>query len=334
MESNIIILDGALGTLLCDTTSPEAANSPLWSAVDLLRNPTRLSDVHKQYIASGAQYISTATYQLSRNTFSAVGITDEEEISEISRKGMSVALEALQQQGEGKDLKVVLSLGPFGSCLQPSQEYSGIYPIPYKKDWEGATSYLREWHEQRLRQFSSHPEFKGIGVLAFETVPCSRVDEVTAIRQVIDTEEFRYKTAWISIVYPDAPDRTTVRDLVREVFKEIPAGSSPRGIGINCTKLALLKDIVAVYSEAVKEMGLPRNSIFLVLYPDGGLTYDVTTKSWSDKDGMADIKAWCENVMDIVKAAAKEGCWHDIVVGGCCKTTPGHIEQLKRLNAS
>ncbi|KAF3927884.1 hypothetical protein ABW20_dc0105337 [Dactylellina cionopaga] len=336
MESQITILDGAIGTLLCDTISPEASISPLWASVDLLRNPQRLSNLHRQYLAAGAKCISTATYQLSRNTLRYAGVEDEGSVKDICAAGMTVALDARRHQEMTEEMpstaksSVALSLGPFGACLQPSQEYSGVYPAPYEKDGSTAVESLRIWHADRLGMFkeASAVGFNDIDILAFETVPWNRLDEIEAIRKILDSEEYRLQKAWISMVYPETVEEDVVKEIVQEVFKNAPIGSAQRGIGINCTKLSLVKDIVEFYSKAVKEMGLAQQDVFLVIYPDGGLTYDSNTKSWSGHDGMASIKAWCDILMEIARGAKEESCWGDILVGGCCKTTPAHILQL------
>ncbi|EPS45573.1 hypothetical protein H072_430 [Dactylellina haptotyla CBS 200.50] len=338
MESQITILDGAMGTLLCDTTSPEASTSPLWSSADLLQSSGRLTDIHKMYLTAGADILSTATYQLSRDSLLRAGVTEEEKVKETHAVGMSLALEAMhgydvQAQGTGiarSPGSVALSLGPFGAFLQPSQEYSGIYPTPYDKGGANAVESLRDWHYKRLHMFktASPTAFEGMQILAFETVPWKRVDEIKAIRQVIDSEENRSKKAWISMVYAEEPSDEDVKHIVKEVFQDMPPGSAPRGIGINCTKLTLARDIARIYSDTVKELGLPQKDIFLVIYPDGGMTYDVNTKTWEYVDGVAEAEKWSDLMANIAREEAEKGCWESIIVGGCCKTTPRHIYRL------
>ncbi|KAF3914314.1 hypothetical protein AA313_de0201570 [Arthrobotrys entomopaga] len=333
-KPQIIILDGAIGTLLCDTTSPEASTSPLWSSADLLLNHERLSDIHKQYLSAGAKCISTVTYQLSRDSLLRGGISDEQKMRDICAVGMKLALEAVRafevDGGIANEAAVALSLGPLGACLQPSQEYSGIYPPPYEQNGKTALQSLKEWHERRLEMFQmgSPTAFESLEILAFETVPWKRLDEVTAIREVINSEVHRQKKAWISLVYPEKPDEEALSNIVKEVFRDTPARSAPRGIGINCTKLDVAREITQIYSKTVKELGLARGDIFLVLYPDGGLTYNVNTKTWSDENGTADVEKWCDYLVDIVREASQEACWGSILVGGCCKTTPHHIQEL------
>lgn len=228
---------------------------------------------------------------------------------------------------------VALSLGPFGMCLHPSQEYSGVYPPPYNTGSEGAVNALEKWHRDRLQAFkeASSDLFDQMDILAFETVPYKRIDEISAIRRIIDSEEFRTKKAWISMVYTEVPNEEIINKIAHEVFKDIPLGTAERGIGINCTKLENVREIVRVYSKAIREIRDQKRDAFLVLYPDGGLTYDVNTKTWSDESGMAEVEKWCKLLVEIAEEAANDGCWRSIIIGGCCKTTPEHIAELSKV---
>ncbi|KAJ6256424.1 hypothetical protein Dda_8925 [Drechslerella dactyloides] len=323
----ITILDGATGTLLCDTTSPDSATSPLWSAADLLANPSRLSAIHKQYLAAGATYISTPTYQLTRETLLRAGITDENELRKLYAAGMQVSCDAVLQSQTAA--APALSLGSYGASLSPAQEYSGLYPPPYEYGGEGTTDALMHWHQDRLSMFAEQPAFESIAAIAVETVPSTRLDELAAVTRVLGSPRFRGKKSWVSVVYPSLPAEGVVENVVREVFRGLDSDGAPRGVGVNCSKMGTVKDVVRTYSRAMKEIGVPPEKAFLVVYPDGGLTYDVENKTWSgEQDG--DVERWSTAMMDITIEANKEGCWGEIIVGGCCKTTPAHIESLAK----
>lgn len=140
-----------------------------------------------------------------------------------------------------------LSLGPYGSALQPGQEYSGAYPPPFgpaetaAKDAKPASSqaaldlvplpldevregfaslasdeevHLAAWHLQRLQHFSQSAAFhEGVPLLAFETVPS--LTEIRAIRRAMHVFEASppcksapTKTFYISFVFPRADEGT------------------------------------------------------------------------------------------------------------------------------
>jgi len=121
--------------------------------------------------------------------------------------------------------QVALSLGPYGSALQPGQEYTGAYPPPFgpaasaAPDARPASSaealaavplpldavrgagvtddeaHLAAWHLQRLVHFSeSSAADAQVGLVAFETVPS--LAEVRAIRRA---------THVFSTLHPDRP---------------------------------------------------------------------------------------------------------------------------------
>ncbi|KAF3904441.1 hypothetical protein ABW21_db0209184 [Orbilia brochopaga] len=334
MKTEITVLDGATGTLLCDTSSPDAAASPLWSAAALLANPARVFAVHAQYLAAGATYISTATYQLTRRTLARAGITDDSEVNRLHAVGMHVACDAASRAPAGG--KAALCIGSYGASLQPTAEYTGVYPPPCHQGGEDTVRNLKRSYKDRLRIFASQPAFQNVAALAIETVPSIRLDEVTAITSVFNSRPYRKKKTWVSVVYPDPtpPAEQTVRGIVKAVFTGIERDSGPRGVGVNCTKMHIARHVVRGYSAAVKQMRVPQHQAILVIYPDGGLTYDVDNKTWS-KEQEGDVELWCAELIEIVREARDEECWGEIIVGGCCKTTPAHIralaERVKRL---
>ena len=111
-----------------------------------------------------------------------------------------------------RDVYVALSLGPFGSTIQPSQDFDGFYPPPFgpkgptpdtensssgaskntrlfsssdtgqeNQDEKNAIEALAQFHLWRLRAISSTPEtWNSITYIAFETVPHLR--ELRAIK--------------------------------------------------------------------------------------------------------------------------------------------------------
>jgi homocysteine S-methyltransferase len=65
--TSIALLNGGLGTEL-ENKGLVGQDDPLWSARLLRSAPSAIKDVHKSYLASGADIITTASYQ-ARLTF-------------------------------------------------------------------------------------------------------------------------------------------------------------------------------------------------------------------------------------------------------------------------
>lgn len=141
------------------------------------------------------------------------------EATELMHKSVSLAVQARAQHIKGQskrgvvipsDIKIVLSLGPFGASLSPAQEFSGFYPPPYgpkayvvssqpsnpdtntnmfdddgdrKEKEEASILALEVFHYERLSVFASHPSWNEIDAIAFETVPLIR--EIRAIRRAV-----------------------------------------------------------------------------------------------------------------------------------------------------
>ena len=60
------------------------------------------------------------------------------------------------------------------------------------------------------------------------------------------------------------------------------------------------------------------------------MTYDPTTKSWSDETKLDD-ETWARRLMEVASVAGDSGVWGKIVVGGCCKAGVNNIGCLRRL---
>ena len=102
----------------------------------------------------------------------------------------------------------------------------------------------------------------------------------------------------------------------------------PFAIGINCTSAHKISGLIRKFEEAADGLGLtlPR----IVIYPDGagGLIYDTARQKWVG-NGSEDAP-WDEQVFYIVKEVVGRGRWAGLIVGGCCKTTPGYIAKLRK----
>lgn len=367
--SPILLLDGGLGTTL---EAPPynvklAASTPLWSAHLLIDAPDTILAVQTDFVKAGSNVLLTATYQASYEGFAATKrernqstVTscsefnpqkqgyDRAEASEYMRKAVAISREAFQRSPDSVQPKLVaLSLGAYGACMIPSQEYTGKYePASFQTVEE-----LHKWHRERLDAFTTSPETWGkIDLIAFETIPV--LNEIHAARQVMSTVNLAGKKWYISCVFPNddlrLPDGSTVEEVARAMLQdERPELSKPWGVGINCTKVNKLEGLIDQFESAVAKIQEEQESEkksadelqrpWLVLYPDGAtnLVYNTSTQKWESKDGAAiGDRRWDEDVCQIVRKTQERGFWSGILVGGCCKTSPEDISSLRaRVNA-
>jgi homocysteine S-methyltransferase len=325
LEQKLLILDGGLGTTLEDEHGAKFGDAtPLWSSHYLVENIDTLETVQRDFAQAGADIILTATYQASFYGFKNTKLASEQRISrEDAKKHMLSAVTIAREAFGGRLGMVALSLGAYGATMIPGAEYSGQYGSMTEED-------LFNFHLERLSVFTSSQVWSGVDIIAFETLP--RIDEVRATRKVMQSIEDR--PYWISCVFPNddgkLPDGTSINELVVTMLE---GKRAPYAIGMNCTKVRKLEGLIEAFENAAQAHGLklPR----LVIYPDGtaGKVYDTKIWQWVGEDISG--PPWEEQMAEIVQRTQSRGRWQGIVVGGCCKTTPGHISRMKqRLRAT
>jgi homocysteine S-methyltransferase len=361
----ILVLDGGLGTTLEDDHDVKfsSTSTPLWSSHTLISSPSTLLKAQSSFVKAGADVLLTATYQASIPGFKSTPRLDgaeagygREEAEAYMKDGVRISRSAFEENGKVEEWSqegdrrrrdkrrglVALSLGAYGATLVPSQEYTGNYPAE-----SGTVDALYEFHSERLRVFTSHAEtWSNVDIIAFETLPL--LDEVKAVRRAMKKLEKDgvEKPYWISCVFPSdllsLPDGTNIEDLVVTML-DPTLGPLPWGIGINCTKVQRLPPLVAAFSDVLEALakhphtGFPGPAMAprLVVYPDGAenLVYDTATQKWLHSEGEngsgSQGSQWDDTVINCLQGALRKEIWDGILVGGCCKTGPGHIQRLR-----
>lgn len=286
IDTPILFLDGGLGTSLEDKYGVTFSHqtTPLWSSHPLVSDPQTLLACQRDFGRVPVDVIETATYQVSVRGFAATKTEPQwphgiprDDIPPFLRTAVDVA-----DQARGKpDAQIALSLGPYGSTMVPGQEYSGAYDEDH--DDEGK---LTHWWADRLALFRSDDIMDRIGYVACETLP--RHDEISAVRTAV-AGFTSTKACWIACVFPGdgdrLPDGSSIRQVVEAMLLPYESKAQPWGVGINCTKLHKLPDLVAKFEAAVSTLvrdGKISAWPALVLYPDGtnGEVYNTTTQKW------------------------------------------------------
>lgn len=304
-------------------------------------------------------------YQCAFNTFERAGFTRAEAIATM-RKSVSLAADArtrfLAEHPNGSTtpaVKLALSLGPFGATLSPAQEFYGFYPPPYgpqglstsgpnRNAWsdaelragqrDAAITALAAFHLERLRVFAEDKAtWDAIDILAFETVPVTW--EVTAIRRAmaelggtLSALGRASKAWWVGLVCPDGglPERNldgspvSAADAVRVALDTTDNAPTPTGLAVNCTRSEFLARVVGEMEDALPAGVRP----WLVLYPNGGETYDPATQTWSGGCEQTRGAGWARGLADLTESISGRGQWDGLIVGGCCKTGPAEIAAL------
>jgi methionine synthase / methylenetetrahydrofolate reductase(NADPH) len=111
LEHGPILCDGAMGTLLHERgVSIDACFDEL-----NLTDPVLVTDIHREYIAAGAEIIETNTFGANRFKLDAHGLADR--VRDINLRGAKIAREA--REISGQPVLVAGSVGPTGRTVEP-----------------------------------------------------------------------------------------------------------------------------------------------------------------------------------------------------------------------
>ena len=170
----VLILDGGLGTALEQKYHVAfSVAKPLWSADLLVSDPDTLLACQSDFGRGvPVDVLLTATYQVSVAGFARTKTAEfplgigRAQIPDYVDAAVRIAARATGRDAEAAAAAaaVALSIGPYGACMIPSQEYSGAYDEPH-----GSRAALYEWHLERMRLFAASPRLVVAGRL-----PCPR----------------------------------------------------------------------------------------------------------------------------------------------------------------
>lgn len=292
-----LLIDGGLSNVLenegCDL------NHKLWSAHVLESDPEAIIQVHLVYLRSGAQCITTSSYQATIQGFIDVGYNKNQAESYIL-KSVELAEEAIIRfKRNNKNVLqplIAASIGPYGAYLADGSEYRGNYGLTNEE--------LQSFHQSRIDLLNR----SNADILACETIPSFQ--EIKVLASILKETK---KPAWISFSCKDEKhinDGTAIEECAAYL------SSHPRifAIGVNCTSPEYISGIIKSI-----QSGSPLKKI--VVYPNSGEAYNARSKTWI---GVSDPKLFIEMAKEWLELGAD-------IIGGCCRIGPAHIAQLARL---
>lgn len=111
LKKEFVSLDGGMGTMLQARgmkpgETPEALN---------LENPRMLIDIHKEYIAAGADIVYANTFGANRYKLEHCGYS----VDRVIRSGLHNARTAIAES-DNKNALAALDIGPIGQLLEPT----------------------------------------------------------------------------------------------------------------------------------------------------------------------------------------------------------------------
>jgi 5-methyltetrahydrofolate--homocysteine methyltransferase len=311
LGERIIILDGALGTSVQALKLKEAdfrgqrfkdwprelqGNNDLLS----LSQPDHIKNIHRQFLAAGADIITTNTFNSTKPSQADYGM--ESLVSELNFTAAQIAREVADESEaeSGKPRFVAGALGPTSRTCSISPDVSD----------PGARNVTFEQLVEAYSEATQALIEGGADLLIVETIfdTLNAKAAIFAIKRLSEDKALNIPII-VSGTITDASGRTLSGQTL-EAFYNSVRHAKPLFIGLNC---ALGANELRPY---IKE--LAQISEFPVsVYPNAGLPNE-----FGEYDDTP------EDMAEIIGEFAQSG-WLNLA-GGCCGTTPEHIREIAK----
>jgi 5-methyltetrahydrofolate--homocysteine methyltransferase len=336
LESRILIIDGAMGTMIQrykleeadyrgerfkDWPSDVRGNNDLLS----LSRPDIIRAIHKEYLEAGADIIETNTFSstsIAQADYNMQSLAYElnvasaqiarESIEEFNKlKAQSLKHKASEKSVNGQrstvnDKYVAGAIGPMNKTLSLSPDVNnpGFRSVSFD-----------EVSDAYYEQVSGLVD-GGVDLLLIETIfdTLNAKAAIFAIKKYFRDTKKQSLPIMISGTITDASGRTLSGQTLEAFYTSI-AHARPLSVGLNCAlgaaemrpHIAELSKIATCYTSA---------------YPNAGLPNSMGAYDEEPEETAHFLEEW-----------AREGYVN--IVGGCCGTTPDHIrhiaEQVKKI---
>ena len=300
LKSRILILDGAMGTMIqrANLTLEDFRGGAGNNDILNITRPEVIENIHREYIGAGADIIET-------NTFSSTSISQQEYgcaglVYDLNFKGAQIARRA----AEGSSALVAGSMGPTITMLSFSPDVNR--PEYRAVDFDTMASAYMEQVRGLLDG--------GVDLLLVETV----YDGLNAKAALYAIEKVQQEKGtdvpvMVSATINDRSGRLLSGQKIDALFTSL-SHYNILSFGLNCSFGAadLMPFMEQLADEAFGGNGVP---CFLSIYPNAGLPNE-----------MGEYDELPEYTAAHLKKIAQKGLVN--IAGGCCGTTPAHIKAI------
>jgi len=312
LSQRILILDGAMGTMIQRYTLSEADYrgerfsdwpSDLKGNNDLLTltQPQIIKDIHLAYLEAGADILETNTFNANR--ISMADYNMESLSYELNVEATKLAREAADEFTAKDPAKPRFVAGIIG----PTNRTASISPDVNNPGSRNVTfDQLAESYLEATRGLVDG----GADILMIETIfdTLNAKAAIFAVESFFEEENIKLPVM-ISGTITDASGRT-LSGQTTEAFYNSLRHINPVSIGLNC---ALGPDLLRPYIEEMSRVA----NVCINVHPNAGLPNEFGEYDLSASDMAVEIKDWAES-----------GFLN--IVGGCCGTSPAHIEAMAK----
>jgi 5-methyltetrahydrofolate--homocysteine methyltransferase len=321
LQDRILIIDGAMGTMIQqyklqendyrgerfrDWASDVKGNNDLLC----ITRPDIIKEIHKKYLAAGADIIETNTFNAQR--ISLADYHMEDLAFELNLAAAKIAREAVDEfardNSHTRPKYVAGAIGPMNKTLSLSPDVNnpGFRAVSFD---EVTAAYY-----EQVRGLAEG----GVDLLLIETIfdTLNAKAAIFAIKKYFrDVQQGKVSAGlgikplpiMISGTITDASGRTLSGQTLEAFFTSV-AHARPLSIGLNC---ALGAAQMRPYIEELSQIA----SCYTSAYPNAGLP-----------NAMGEYDEVPEQTAHFIEEWAAEGFVN--IVGGCCGTTPEHIRHI------
>ena len=313
LDERILVLDGAMGTTIFGMGITETEmrgdrfadhQKDLKNFVDVLAltHPQALVEVHRQFLAAGADIIQTNTFGASPVAMEEFGMKSH--MWELNTAAVRCAREAVQealQQNPDQPRFIAGSIGPTTktASMSPRVEDPGYRAITFDQ-------HVESYYQQVAALVEA-----GVDILfpetTFDTLNLKAC--LFAISRYFDEHDV-HLPVMASVTITDAAGRTLSGQTI-EAFWNSVAHFDLLSVGINC---ALGPEKIRPYLQELSKIA----PTYISCHPNAGLPNEFGGFDQTPEDMVASMREFVEQR------------WINIL-GGCCGTTPEYIRAFAEM---
>lgn len=313
IEKHILILDGAMGTMIQrygleekDYRGESFLEHPklLKGCNDLLSitKPEIINEIHTQYLEAGADIIETNTFNANRISMADYALEDI--VYELNYNSAQIARKVADvycQLSQHKPRFVAGAVGPTNKTASISidVENSSARSVTFDELVVAYTEQVNGLIDG------------GVDMLLIETIfdTLNAKAALFAIEEIFEKRKARLPIM-VSVTVTDRSGRTLSGQTV-EAFLTSVSHIDLFSIGLNCSFGA--KDLIP-YLEVISE----KAPYYVSVYPNAGLPNQLGQYDETADEMAENVKFFVDNNLSNI-------------IGGCCGTTPEHIRKISEL---
>lgn len=290
----LVVLDGAIG-------SEMLRRGLTWEGHKVESHPDLIRSIHADYVAAGADVLSTNTFQLARRSWLA-HFRDLEHMRRIGAPGL--------EQRAGEMIHDAVALARQARDASPRRDEVAVAGAMTTLEWcfrpdlTPSVDEMRGEYVETIRHFAE----AGADLMLFETF-----NRWLEAQVALEAARAVGIPAWVSFV-PDWEGRLLSGEAIAEMAAQLKP-LRPDALLFNC---APPPDVTRALGELRRHYDGPAG-----VYPHVG--------RFDPPDWMFTDEYPPEKYLEEARGWLKQGA---TIVGGCCGTTPLHIQALRRGLAS